>query len=214
MAKKKIKFTRLELKRQRDLLARYERYLPMLKLKQQQLQLAIRKIEREKKRAQQAVQEAQEAFDRYSSVLFDMAGVNVKELGECEEVKKKIINVAGIYIPVFEGVTFREARYSLFGTPPWVDQAIRDLREISKRKAELEIIEEQHKALSRELTRVIQRVNLFEKVKIPEIKENIRIIRIYLGDEMTAAVGRAKIAKARLAAEREAAQYRMEATAK
>ena len=47
--------------------------------------------------------------------------------------------------------------------------------------------------------RTTQRVNLFEKVKIPEAKEAIRIIRIKLGDEMTAAVGRAKIAKNKLA---------------
>jgi V/A-type H+-transporting ATPase subunit D len=39
-------------------------------------------------------------------------------------------------------------------------------------------------------------VNLFEKVKIPETKENIRMIRIYLGDQQTAAVVRGKIAKA------------------
>ena len=53
--------------------------------------------------------------------------------------------------------------------------------------------------LGRELTKIVQRVNLFEKVKIPEAKENIRRIRIQLGDEMTAAVGRAKIAKNKLA---------------
>ena len=43
-------------------------------------------------------------------------------------------------------------------------------------------------------------MNLFDKVKIPESREAIRVIRIHLGDEMTAAVGRAKIAKAKLAA--------------
>ncbi len=210
MAKRKIKLTRLELKRQRDLLARYERYLPMLKLKQQQLQLALRKIDRERRRAAEAVQEARRVFERYSAVLADVAGVNVQALSECAEIKKKTINIAGIHIPVFEGVRFREARYSLFATPPWVDAAVADLRELNKRQAQLEVIKEQHRVLQRELTRVIQRVNLFEKVKIPEIREAIRVIRIHLGDEMTAAVGRAKIAKAKLAAEREAADWRRE----
>ena len=58
--------------------------------------------------------------------------------------------------------------------------------------------------LHRELTKIIQRVNLFEKVKIPEVRESIRVIRIHLGDEMTAAVGRAKIAKGKLDAASEA----------
>ena len=46
-----------------------------------------------------------------------------------------------------------------------------------------------------ELRTTTQRVNLFEKVKIPEAKENIRIIRIFMGDQQTAAVARSKIAK-------------------
>ena len=41
MAKRKIKYTRTELKRQRDALARFKRYLPTLKLKQQQVQASI-----------------------------------------------------------------------------------------------------------------------------------------------------------------------------
>ncbi|MBU1147018.1 MAG: hypothetical protein KKD11_01570, partial [Candidatus Omnitrophica bacterium] len=43
-----------------------------------------------------------------------------------------------------------------------------------------------------------QRVNLFEKIKIPACKENIRLIRIYLGDQQTNAVGRSKIAKKKI----------------
>jgi V/A-type H+-transporting ATPase subunit D len=35
-------------------------------------------------------------------------------------------------------------------------------------------------------------------VKIPETRDNIRIIQIYLGDEQTAAVVRGKIAKKKL----------------
>ena len=39
---------------------------------------------------------------------------------------------------------------------------------------------------------------LFEKVKIPEARENIRRIQIYLGDQQTAAVVRGKIAKRKI----------------
>jgi vacuolar-type H+-ATPase subunit D/Vma8 len=40
----KYKLTRPELKRYRDALGRFEHYLPMLKLKQQQLQVRLRQI--------------------------------------------------------------------------------------------------------------------------------------------------------------------------
>ncbi|MFO8010003.1 MAG: V-type ATP synthase subunit D [Dehalococcoidia bacterium] len=195
----KIKFTRPELKRQRDMLTRFERYLPMLKLKQQQLQLTIQQVGRERNAAYKAAEDARKNFERYDKVMNDVAGVDVRGLGEYQDIKTYQKNIAGVAIPVFQDVVFPESRYSLFSTPVWVDRALMDLRELNKRRARLEIIERQHDLLQRELTKIIQRVNLFEKIKIPEAKENIRRIRIQLGDEMASAVGRAKIAKAKLA---------------
>ena len=52
--------------------------------------------------------------------------------------------------------------------------------------------------LGMELKTTTQRVNLFEKVKIPEAKENIRLIGIYLGDQQTSSVVRGKIAQKKL----------------
>jgi len=196
---KKIKLTRPELKRRRDALTRFERYLPMLKLKQQQLQLTIRDVDKHRRAAREEIDAAQNRLAEYEPVLADVSGVAVRTLSECEQVKTSTTNVAGVNIPVFEQVTFPEARYSLFGTPAWVDAALADLRELSRRQARLDVLLEQFELLGRELTKIIQRVNLFEKVKIPETRGAIRIIRIKLGDEMTAAVGRAKIAKSKLA---------------
>jgi V/A-type H+-transporting ATPase subunit D len=196
---KKLKLTRPELKRQRDALARFERYLPMLKLKQQQLQLTVREVLQKRRQARAAVEAARKQIEPYRSVLADVAGVNVRELAQPTEVKTTTTNVAGVNIPVFQDVVFAAAAYSLFATPPWVDRALVDHRELSRHLAEADLLRQQYELLQRELTKIIQRVNLFEKVKIPEAREAIRVIRIHLGDEMTAAVGRAKIAKAKLA---------------
>ena len=65
--------------------------------------------------------------------------------------------------------------------------------------------ERQRELVTAELTTTSQRVNLFEKVKIPACKENIRVIKIAIGDEQTAAVTRGKIAKSRGAGEEDAA---------
>jgi len=197
---KKIRLTRPELKRQRDALQRFERYLPMLKLKQQQLQLTLREVQQQRRKVEAAAEAARKKFEPSSAVLHDIAGVNVRRLSEPDEVKTSTANVAGVSVPVFEGLSFPEARYSLFATPTWVDRALADLRNISRQMAELEVLDRQQELLRAELTKIVQRVNLFEKVKIPEARESIRRIRIHLGDEMTAAVGRAKIAKAKLTA--------------
>lgn len=195
---KKIKLTRPELKRQRDMMQRFQRYLPMLKLKQQQLQTAIRDLYIKRRKAQETADKARKAFEPYRGVLVDMAGINVTELSSPKEVHTTSTNIAGVSIPVFESVEFAEASYSLFSTPVWVDQAIADLRSLSESQAKVKIIERQAELLSKELTKVVQRVNLFEKIMIPRAKEIIRVIRIKLGDEMTAAVGRGKIAKSKL----------------
>ena len=196
---RKIKTTRPELKRHRDALDRYERYLPMLKLKQQQLQITLREVDRNCRETTESIRVAARQFQRYEAVITDVAGLNVRGLAEPEEVKTSTTNIAGVNIPVLEEVTFPQVSYSLFGTPPWVDHALADLRELNRRRAGLEVLRRQYNLLHRELTRIIQRVNLFEKIKIPEAAEAIRVIRIKLGDEMTAAVGRAKIAKSKLA---------------
>ena len=196
---KKIRLTRPELKHQRESLERFDHYLPMLKLKQQQLQMTVRKVQQKRRAVQAAMRAAEEKFQLYSAVLADRAGLNVRQLGKPSEVLATTTNIAGVTVPVFEDVKFPEAVYSLFATPPWVDRALADLRKIGRHEAEEDVLRRQCQMLQRELTKIIQRVNLFEKVKIPEAREAIRVIRIKLGDEMTAAVGRAKIAKAKLA---------------
>jgi V/A-type H+-transporting ATPase subunit D len=196
--RKKVKLTWTELRQQRNALERFELYLPMLKLKQQQLQFQALKTRQEHRTVNQAAEAVKRKISAYRSVFNDTAGLNVHFLSEPADVRTSTKNIAGVSVPIFESVTYPEAAYSLFGTPPWVDQALWDLRERNRHLAELEIVEKKLKLLIAELKKVMQRVNLFEKIIIPEARENIRRIRIALGDQMAAAVARAKIAKSKL----------------
>ena len=198
MANKKIKLTRPELKRQRDALERFERYLPMLKLKQQQVQSSIvqtRELFREK---EAAVKTTEKTISGYDDLFNDVAGVNFTKLATPDSVNKSTHSIAGVYVPRFENISFPKADFSLFATAAWVDRALADLKQLNHQKAELDILQECLDLLQAELKKVMQRVNLFEKVMIPNTLENIRRIRIALGDQMTAGVARAKIAKAKL----------------
>ena len=205
---RKLKLTRPELKRQREALARFKRYLPMLKLKQQQLQATVRDVTKKRRAARDAADAACRTFDAYRAVLADRAGVDVETVARPQEIRTTTANVAGVAIPVLEDVVFPQPTYSLFSTPAWVDRALLDLREVNRRQAERDVLDQQYDRLHRELVKIIQRVNLFEKVKIPSARENIRRIRIHLGDEMTAAVGRAKIAKGKISESESAADPR------
>ena len=194
----KIKLTRPELKTQRDALQRFERYLPMLKLKQQQLQAMVRSAQAAMTVARRHTAAARAKVESSRAILEDNPGLDLATLAKPESVETHIDNIAGVKIPVFDSVAFADATYSLFSTPVWVDSVLADQRALSRCEVEYEILHEQYTLLDRELTKIVQRVNLFDKVKIPDCKEAIRRIRIHLGDEMTAGVGRAKIAKSKL----------------
>ena len=192
----KIKFTKNELKRQKDALKRFLRYLPTLMLKKQQLQMEIRKIE-----AQEAERRRNREL-RFKEILGWIAvfgeEVGFSELLTVASVDTEVGNIAGVDIPVFQDIHFEEASYDLFALPLWVDKAVDKVKELASLDAEINILEKQAELLGEELRVTSQRVNLFEKVKIPETNENIRMIQIYLGDEQTAAVVRGKIAKKKL----------------
>ncbi|MBT3274357.1 MAG: V-type ATP synthase subunit D [Spirochaetales bacterium] len=195
----KIKLTKNELKSQKDSLKRFERYLPTLMLKKQQLQLVIRQID---------VEVNKKTADRetlYSSIQSWIAvygeDVQLAQYLQISELVTGDGNIAGVDIPLFERIAFTEERYDLMAMPLWVDAGLSALKKLLTLDAEIEVLEQQREKLNDELRVTTQRVNLFEKVKIPEAKENIRNIRIYLGDQQTAAVVRGKIAKRNLVQE-------------
>lgn len=193
----KIKFTKGELKRQRDALKRFARYLPILQLKKQQMQLEIQRV-------RQRLNQKTEDLEKSGNHISKWAGL-LEEPGDyvAAWIKPKSIitsgfNIAGVDIPVFEKIEFEEEEYDLFLTPLWVDTAIVSLRKFIALLEEKKVLNKQLEILTGELRITNQRVNLFEKVKIPECGENIRRIRIYLGDQQASAVGRSKIAKKKI----------------
>ena len=194
----KIKNTKTELKAQTDALKRYERFLPMLQLKKQQLQAEIASLT-----AEIAGVEAEER--RWRESLRPWLGLfATAELPEglvaLKGVRTSTGNIAGVPIPVYEGVDTERAEIDLFETPAWFDDAAGALENAFTFIARRDVLSRQRDLISEELRSTSQRVNLFEKVKIPECRENIRVIRIHIGDESTAAVARGKIAKKRGAA--------------
>ena len=125
-------------------------------------------------------------------------GMRLDSLIRPKDVVCRDHTIAGVIVPVFEKLTFEEISYDVADYPLWVDTAVVTLREIARLDALVKTLRTQVELLERELRSTAQRVNLFEKVKIPEARENIRVIGIYLGDQQTSAVVRGKIAKKKL----------------
>jgi len=193
----KVKLTKNELKKQKDSLKMFKRYLPTLMLKKQQLQGEVRLAEMRIRELHTERDILNESFRAWIGV-FSETGHFTADVVRIVGLKKSTGNIAGVIIPVFEGADFSVAGYDLVRTPLWMDVAVDKMKQVLLLDLEAEIVEEQKKLLERELRVTTQRVNLFEKVKIPETQTNIKKIQVYLGDQQTAAVVRGKIAKGRL----------------
>ncbi len=194
----KIKLTKNELKVQKDALKMYQRYLPTLTLKKQQLQAEIRVIEANARKVRREKIALEEEFRQWISV-FSEEDVFPKNAVTVSNIRKGTGNIAGVAIPTYEGADFARGDYDLYETPLWVDIAADRMESALALDLEAEVLDEQVRLLQKELLATTQRVNLFEKVKIPETKENIRKISIYMADQQVNAVVRSKISKNKIA---------------
>ena len=193
----KIKLTKTELKAQTDALKRFQRFLPMLQLKKQQLQGEIAGIAQKAEETSAKERAVRADLDRWVG-LFATDENLIAGLVKVREVKTGMANVAGVAIPTFERIDTDVKEVDVWETPAWVDNAVETTTQVLSLQCERAIYEEQRRLIEQELQLTSQRVNLFEKVKIPECKEAIRRIKIAIGDEQTAAVTRGKIAKGRV----------------
>jgi len=197
-----VKLTKNELKVQKDRLKQFQRYLPTLQLKKQQLQSVWGRVAaggggggRQRGAAVAGLDDWVAVFAENDSFPADK---RLETLIRPHHVVCGEENIAGVTVPVFQELSFEEIQYDVADYPLWVDTAAVRLREIARLDALEKTLRRQVELLEQELRSTAQRVNLFEKVKIPEAKENIRVIGIYLGDQQTSAVVRGKIAKKKL----------------
>ncbi len=192
----KIKLTKTELKAQTDALKRFQRFLPMLQLKKQQLQGEIAGIVQKAEETTARERAVRDDLDRWVG-LFATDEELLAGLVKVKSVNTGMANVAGVTIPTFESIETDVKEVDAWSTPAWVDNAVDTTTQILSLQCERSIYQEQKALIEKELQLTSQRVNLFEKVKIPECREAIRKIKIAIGDEQTAAVTRGKIAKGR-----------------
>jgi V/A-type H+-transporting ATPase subunit D len=168
----------------------------MLQLKKQQLQSEIAGISAKADAVSARERAVRAGLERWVS-LFATDESLLDGLVSVEHVRTGQANIAGVAIPTFESIETKTREIDSWSTPAWIDDALETTTQILSLQCERAVYEEQRRRVMHELQQTAQRVNLFEKVKIPQCKEAIRVIKIALGDEQTAAVTRGKIAKSR-----------------
>ena len=186
------------LQQQRDKLRLFERFLPSLELKRQQLSA-------EYKKAVQALQEAEQGSDKASrslTALLPVLGSTPMKLSNLVRVRHIDLaeeDVLGLRLPTLRAVEFDEAPYSMLATPFWLDELVVCVKASAIYRLRLRVYRERVNRMKGAVRRVSQRVNLFEKVLIPNARRDIARIKIFLSDVERAAVVTSKIAKAKRA---------------
>ena len=79
-----------------------------------------------------------------------------------------IKEIAGVNIPILKKIIFNDIIPNISLTPLWIDYGIDTLKQLITLRIERKILQKQYELLMDELRTTTQRVNLFEKVKIPE----------------------------------------------
>jgi V/A-type H+-transporting ATPase subunit D len=193
-----VLLTKNELKKQRNALKLYSRYLPTLQLKKQQLQTVLKKVSETLEGKSNHLKNRMNQVTDWVSVVSEQ-GHNLDNFIKIQKIDISTISIAGVEVPVYNSINYQEVTYDLFTTPLWMDTAVKTAQELKALVIETDILRKQVHLLSEELLITAQRVNLFEKVKIPQAKEIIRRIQVYNADQQTAAVVRGKISKKKLA---------------
>ncbi len=194
-----IKLTKNELRTQQTRLSQFQKYLPTLQLKKAMLQFEVTLVIIEISRLKEEFVKIRQSVDSFSPFLLEKVNADIVHYADILHVKKHYENIAGVEIPLFDKVVFREPEYFLFDSPVWTDRATEILREFVIAREKISIAEEKKRALEKELRDVSIRVNLFEKILIPRAQENIKKIRVFLGDQQLSAVAQAKVAKRKIA---------------
>ena len=189
LALNKASFTKLN----RQLKA-YKNFLPSLDLKRRQLL-------REQAKAKQALADINQQLEELEPLIAsDLLMLSNQEIDLTNIVKVVGVdlveeNVMGTRLPKLSKVDIQVRGYALLGRPHWVDRLVEYLKTAVQLRLQLQVAQQRRELLGKAARTITQRVNLFDKVLIPQTQADIKKIQIYLSDAERAAVVNSKIAK-------------------
>jgi len=190
----RIRLNKVSLREQKQKMAMYERFLPALEARKQQLIMQLAIIRTNIRIQRELMENKLEDIRSWASLYWDIEHV-LRFYIAIREVRWVSRNIAGLKIRDFVEVIFEDPGYSLFRTPYSFDEVLIKTREAISLRERIKILEEQEEVLLDGFRKTSQRINLYEKRLIPRCRESIRKISVYLQDQQAAAVGVAKVAK-------------------
>ncbi len=169
------------------------RALPTIKSKESALRMEV-------KRAKNIAGEFRTQLDDLTQrheYMVAMWGEFDPDLVRIDDVRLSEGKVAGVRVPILEGIDFSEKEYDLFSSPAWTADGVELVKKIGGLMVESEVYMRRSELLDRARKKTTQKVNLYEKVQIPGYEEAILKIKRFLEDEENLSKSSQKIVKQR-----------------
>lgn len=175
-------------------LKEYNIALPVFEMKEQQLKELIQSITERISKLEASIERINEDTKPWVAVFAE----EVEDLNHAVKIKEldtTAREVAGVPIEEFEAIHFEDPKIDTFNTPLWVDAAVELIKDQKTNLRTIELEKSNMLLVQEELAEARRMKNALKEVFIPETKENIRKIEIYLGDVERLAIGCAKLVK-------------------
>ena len=188
----KFQYNRTTIQQFRKQLAIREKALPILKNKE----TALRKEEKDTMALLEKLQSAKEELAQQQQPFqpFWSEFPHILTIENTGIYQKKVV---GINVPEVDEVTFRLLDVSWWHYPAWVPSGITLLQKIITNDLQVRIKEEQRSLLNTARKKTTQKVNLYEKVQIPDYEEAIMKVSRFLEDQENISKAAQKIVKKR-----------------
>lgn len=167
--------------------------LPTIQNKESALRLEVKKAKDEMVRLEIQLETQMARYDNMVALWSEFDGTLVR----VSEVRMSVKKIAGVRIPVFDGVDFEIRPYSLFNQPQWFPDGIGLIKSLAAIGIEREFFYQKTLLLEHARKKTTQKVNLFEKVQIPGYSDAILKIKRFMEDEENLSKSSQKIVKER-----------------
>lgn len=169
-----------------------ERALPTLQNKETALRMEVKKAKNEIEELEKELEKQIRSYEKMVGMWleFDASLLRVKDV---HFSKKKI---AGVLIPMLDGVDFETRPFSVFNRPKWYLDGVKTLETLAEVGIRRDFHELRIQKLDYSRKKTTQKVNLFEKVQIPGYQDAILKIKRYLEDEENLSKSSQKIMRA------------------
>ena len=181
---------------ERKKLVAYQRYLPSLDLKRQQLRQAEKQCQLQCQSLQQQLQQIDQQVREQLPMLAN-TNVDSQALMSVQGIHRVNKNKLGVVLPELVSVDIQQNEISPLFNPVWLGYLQTLTAQAVNLRLQLASKNQQLSLLQAAVVKITQRVNLFDNVLIPDARANIKRIQIFLSDREREAVVASKIAKRR-----------------